>query len=1019
VASGATVLALGTTLIAGVSGTGSAAENAPGAPGQQPATWAPANKQGFGTSKTLESKVWYTLQDGGLSEVYYPDLGTPSVRDMQFVVSDGSTFAERESDSTARQAKLLDPKALVYQQVNTAKSGKWRITKTYVTDPDRSTLLLDVDFESLTGAPYRLYAVYNPRLSNGKANENNDTGRTDGDALVAQDDRTGSALVSSPAFAETSSGYLGASDGWTDLRSDYRMDWHHDAQSNGNVVQTGRLPVTGVADSRKATVALGFGGNGGEALSTARASLAAGYPVVSTRYATGWHDYVATLKPPPASLRTDQEKAVYNSSVMVLASHEDKTYRGAFVASPTMPWAWGTNPGLENPSGAYHLVWARDVSGKAGGLMTAGDTAAAQRALHYLFKRQQKGDGSFPQNSKLDGSEHWTNTQMDEVAAPIVLAWTLGKTDPDNWGHVKRAADYIVNNGPVTKQERWENQGGYSPATIAAEIAGLVTAADIAKINGDGDAERRYLAKADEWQAKVKDWTLTTNGPYNPKPYFLRITKDGNPNNGTTYDVGDSGPSAADQRTIVDPSYLELVRLGVLPADDPDIRTTMQVVDAQLAENTPSGQHWHRYNFDGYGERRDGGEWNFGHPQNSRTTLGRLWPLFAGERGEYELAAGQDASARLTAMAATATEGGLLPEQVWNNTAPAGQNGIVAGRPTNSATPLGWAHGQFVRLAWSIQEGRSLSTPSIVACRYTGAGCAGTEPPGAPGKPVASEVTATSVKLTWTAAAPGTDPVTGYDVHRVSTPDTVVVTTTGTSATVTGLRPDTAYRFYVTAKDRTGARGAPSPVTEVRTADGPPLTPPSPPGNPSASGTTSTSTTLTWTASTPGSSPVAGYTVLRRDAGGDVPIANTEATSLQITGLTPATAHRFVVIARGADGATSPPSTPVDVTTTRGGAAKVAYQVQSDWGAGFTAEITITNTGPTPITDWVLAFSFAGDQRLANGWSAQWSQSGQAVTARSEGHNARIGPGDSVTIGFIGSGTATVPTTFTVNGASA
>jgi glucoamylase len=542
-----------------------------------------------------------------------------------------------------------------------------------------------------------------------------DSGGSQGDALTARDSKTGSALVASPGFTETSTGYLGSSDGWQDLRGDFRMDWHFGDAAGGNIVQTGRTALTGVGDHRGLTMALGFGGTNSEALTTARTSLNAGFGAVSGNYVQGWHDYVGGLKKPPANLHTATEKKVYNASVMVLAAVEDKTFRGAFVASPTMPWSWGTNPDLENPSGAYHLVWARDVSGKAGGLIAAGDTAAAERALSFLFNRQQKADGSFPQNSVVDGTEHWTNTQMDEVADPIMLAWQLGKKDAGVWSHVKRAADYIVANGPQTIQERWENQGGYSPATIGAEIAALVCAADIAKANSDRASQKKYLDTADEWRSKVKTWTVTANGPYNPKPYFLRITKDGNPNAGTTYNIGDSGPDNVDQRSIVDTSFLELVRLGVLPPDDRAVTNSLKVVDDQLGENTPNGQFWHRYNFDGYGEQSDGTGWNFGFEPGSQATRGRLWPLFAGERGEYEIAAGKNADARLTAMAATANQGDLLAEQVWDNSAPPG---FTPGTPSFSATPLGWTHGQYVRLAWSINAGESIGTPSIVACRY-------------------------------------------------------------------------------------------------------------------------------------------------------------------------------------------------------------------------------------------------------------------------------------------------------------
>src|SRR6476646_9340000 len=186
-----------------------AAKTAPGAPGER-ALWTAADKDGFGTSHSTKSKVWHTLNDGELTEVYYPRLDTPAFRDLQFVVSDGKTFAERE---------------------------------TYVADPARNALLVDVDFTSRTGKPLDLYALADPALSN---NGNDDSGSTAGGALLAQDASAGEALVASPGFTRTSVGYLGTSDGWTDLRPDFRMDAAYDSAPNGNVVQTGRTALDGV-----------------------------------------------------------------------------------------------------------------------------------------------------------------------------------------------------------------------------------------------------------------------------------------------------------------------------------------------------------------------------------------------------------------------------------------------------------------------------------------------------------------------------------------------------------------------------------------------------------------------------------------------------------------------------------------------------------------------------------------------------------------------------------------------------
>jgi glucoamylase len=725
-----------------------------------PAVWTEADKDGFGTSTTESSKVWYTIDDGELTEVYYPDIGTPSVRDLQFIVSDGKTFAELETEATNHQVQLVgDGQALVYRQINTDKSGNYRITKTYVTDPARSTVLVDVNFVSLSGKPYQLYAIYDPSLNNGGTD---DSATSEGARLLASDDGVSnpgvaSALVGAPGFTQVSSGHLGASDGWTDLKDDYKMDWDYRSASNGNVVQTAKTSLSGLPNSQRLTLSLGFGSNTDNALQGTQASLKSGFQTVQTNYQTRWHGYLDSLGDRPESVSGSALlRSTYDVSAMMMRAHEDKTYHGASIASPSMPWVWGgvgakgnsllDNRGPDDTSGAYHLVWARDLYQAATTMLAMGDRAGAERALDFLFEKQQKPDGSFPQNSYVNGNQRWENTQLDEVSFPLILAWQLGRTDSATYhDHVKKAADYVVANGPGTPQERWENQGGYSPATIAAEIAGLVSAAEIARINHDQASAELYLAKADEWQEKVESWTVTTNGPLDNGPYYLRIAKDPMPNNdiedlpdpnaGTTYNIGDSGPNNVDQRRVVDTSYLELVRLGVKPPNDQNILNTLEVVDSTemlgyqkigLKVNTPNGTFWHRFNFDGYGETRNGAPWDIGFTPcdittclTTQNTIGRAWPIFAGERGEYLLAADRPgAESHLQAMANTGNEGYMLPEQVWDENLPSGQPGFPRGEGTFSATPLAWSHAQFIRLAWSIDAGHPVEQPKIVYDRY-------------------------------------------------------------------------------------------------------------------------------------------------------------------------------------------------------------------------------------------------------------------------------------------------------------
>ncbi|MGY1715647.1 glycoside hydrolase family 15 protein [Geodermatophilus sp. SYSU D01106] len=697
-----------------VGGPPEGADQAPGYPGEA-ADWSPGDKDGFGTAiGALDSTAWYTLNDGTLSEVFAPRIDTPSSRDTQFVVSDGTTFAEREDEATDSVVELVDERALVYRQVNTATSGRYRITKTYTTDPDRPAVLVDVRFESLDGQPYDVYLLHDAALG---LNANDDTGRSDGGRLLATDGALSSAVVASAGLTDTSSGYLERSDGWADLRDDFVLDDAWEARTPGNVVQIGRTALTGVEGGQDLTLALGFGTTEDDAAQAADAALDRGFDDALAAYSEGWHGYLDGLAPVPAS--AGQWRTEYLVSAMVVAASEDKTFRGGFIASPGKPWAWANE--LQHFP-VYHEVWSRDLYQHATALIAMGDEAAAERALDHLWTVQQRPDGSFPQNARLDGEAVFGGLQMDEVALPIVLAWQLGRTGPEDWERVRLSADFIVAEGPDTEQERWENLAGWSPNTIAAEIAGLVTAADIARDNGDDARAGTYLATADDWRARLAEWTVTTTGPLSPEPYYLRITDDGDSDAGTQIQIADGGP-LVDQREVLDPSFLDLVRLGIVPADDPVVANTLRLVDEQLGYDTANGRFWHRSSFDGYGERADGTQWEPVDP-GSRETIGRGWPLLTGERGEFELALGGDAAAtaqeRLDTMARAADdESFFMAEQVWDDQPPSAEGTeYVPGEPTFSATPLSWTHGGFVRLAHAVDAGRPVDTPAVVACHF-------------------------------------------------------------------------------------------------------------------------------------------------------------------------------------------------------------------------------------------------------------------------------------------------------------
>lgn len=670
-----------------------AAQDAPGAPGETP-SWTAASKEGVGTSMTAESKVWFTLGGGILNEVYYPRVDVADSRTLEFAVSDGKRLLI-ESRDMRHGIERLDDRSLVFRQTSRDSTGRVRISKTYVTDPDRNTLLIDVTF---TGAPGdRLYVLYHPALGN---TGYGDTASTENGALVAREGEIASALVSSSGFAESSNGFAGVNDGYEDLMLNRRLTTSYSRAVGGNVVQVARI-----ARPAHFTLALGFGSTPDSAIAAARGSLRTGFAAARAKYSRGWHDYLASLvKVDPAYQKQ------FDLAAMVVRAHEDKTYQGAIIASMSIPWGFAISS--EKPNvGGYHLVWARDLYEAATSLMVAGDSATARRALRYLFDVQQKPDGSFPQNSWLDGRPYWTSQQMDENSYPIVLAWQLGVTDGETWSkHIRPEAEYVMEHGPATQQERWEEVSGYSPSTIAAEIAGLVCAAEIARINGaEADADR-YLAKADEWASNLEKWLVTHTGHLGgelaQRGYYIRIDDNEDPNDGFKLDVHNGG-GVWDERDVVDQGFIELVRLGIRPANDSIIVNSLKIIDSTIRVETPNGPTFYRYNHDGYGETWFGGPW-------LGEGVGRIWPIFAGERGEYEVARGGDPSIYLKAMMGFANAGGMIPEQVWDRPNP-GQSSFDFGAGTGSATPLVWSMGQFMRLAVAAKEKRVVEQPSIVA----------------------------------------------------------------------------------------------------------------------------------------------------------------------------------------------------------------------------------------------------------------------------------------------------------------
>jgi glucoamylase len=714
--------------------SGGSAPNPPGSP----SIWTPSNNSILGTAANTTSDVWFTGYNGIIGEVFFPTADTPNTTDLQFLIGDsGHTWMDEEKAATTSLVQLYDNHSLAWVVTNTAGNGKYRITKTVYTDPTRNSLIQQVTFTALSGtlSSYLLYILYNPTMNNAGNNNTSSTQVYNGATMLVTTDSSGafaSALAASIPFQSsmTSSGFVGVNDGWTDLKGssncgssscpDYTMNYTYDSANNGNTAQTALLDLSngGTIQTQSATsitfnLVLSFGQSSGGTSSTTSAeqtlagTLSDNFATMLSTYVAQWHTFDNDLNSPPAvgntaSIQQARQQEYYLAANVLKASQDKQT--GAFVAGLGTPWGASNRDG----DNGYHLVWERDMYEFSSALIVAGDTADPKRALLWAFDMQQEPDGHFPQNSYVSGAPFWNGIQMDEQAFPIILAWKLGVTDSVNYqNHIKAAANYILNHGPQTGEERWEENGGYSPSTIAAEIAGLACAADIARMNGDTASQTLYNNAADYWQAMVQNWTFTNTGPLGGNYYFERIDSDSNPNDGATITIANGG-GTYDERSIVDAGFLEFVRHGVMPANSPYITLSLPVIDSTIQQTVNGNSYWYRYNHDGYGEHADGTDYN-------SIGIGRLWPILTGERGVYSIAAGSSADAYLTAMMASANPSGMFPEQVWDSAAP---SGYTPGTPTKSMDPLNWAMGEFITLLFSASTNAIADIPSIVPSRY-------------------------------------------------------------------------------------------------------------------------------------------------------------------------------------------------------------------------------------------------------------------------------------------------------------
>jgi len=735
----------------------------PEGPSEQP-NWTTGEKYGVGTvadhGESDPSRVWFTLTEGALTEVRFPRVDLMNFRTLDFLIvaRDGSEYTVRthnetrrddDADTVERQVVPTEDDALCFEhritETGDGQGHEWTLAVEYAADPEHDAVVSDVAFDSANDTAYDVYVVGDVALANTGTRDRGMrlgeggrrhlaargasayTGQSDAPLLVDEDGEGYSvavALTATERFEWATVGGAGSAE-LQEFFTTGERPAERERIDDGNVVLIGHL---GGGHSLRSELALGFArrADTAAALGEAAGALSQGYDDVRESYAAGWRAFLAD-KPLPESVGDDAALAnQYRSALMCLLAVEDKTYRGASIASPSVPWGEAVNAEEQRGYG-YNFVWSRDLYQVFTVFNAVGDVETATEQLSYIYEYQQDDSGFIPQNTYVNGITRWGGEQMDNISFPQVMAYHLHEAGvelsdaPYSYENIRRSADYVARNGPQSAQERWEEEAGYSPSSIAAEIAGLACAGKLALTAGERGDALVWLALADAWTNDVEGLTATETGTerHEHTPYYVRVTRDGDPDAGHLRTLANGGPTL-DERDIIDAGFLELVRLGIKPPDDAVIRNSVREVDDTIRVDVADGAAFYRYNGDGYGERArvdKGAPWSV-----TNEGKGRLWPLLTGERAEYELRAGDgDAllqpAQSLKTMQGFANSGRMIAEQVWDREYGTDYNWAF-GEGTGSATPLAWSMAQYVRLAHGIDAGEPVETPAFVRERY-------------------------------------------------------------------------------------------------------------------------------------------------------------------------------------------------------------------------------------------------------------------------------------------------------------
>ena len=669
-----------------------------GWPGIAP-TFAAGDKDMVTTSLGA-SRVWATVGAGVINEVFWPTTSRPQLRDLGFLVTGTDFWVEVKRTASYTIATIDDTVPL---PTITHDDERFRLELRIVCDPDRDAVLVRYRLDAV-GDPdpaLRIHLLAAPHLG-GSGHHN--SARVNEHVLCASHDQEHLAIVAGDPYALVSAGFVGVSDGWQDLAQHSVPTWSFETATDGNVALFATLGALA------GEIAIAFATTSAGAQTLARSALSAGFDDIAHLAAVGWFAWAADV----ASFAdtTAPRAKLARTSAMVLKAHEDRTFPGAIVASLATPWG-----AAHDDPGGYHLVWPRDCAETGLALAAIGLGHDALRTALFLAATQSD-DGSWPQNFTPGGDPYWTGSQLDETALPVILAVKLlelgiARAEDRTLAHmVRTAARSIAARAPFTDQDRWEETGGLSPFTLAATIAALAGAAASGWLNG---ADATYAQSlADWWNTQIEDLCYVSgsaiDATYGTEGHYERIALQGRHGNRGSIVLANRSGERIEIERLVGVEFLAFVRYGLRGPHDPRVRDTVTIIDGELRRDTPTGPLYHRYQNDGYGEHEDGSPFD-------GSGIGRLWPLLAGERGMFALDAGEDARPYLDAMVASTSLGGLLPEQVWDS-APIESRRLATGKPSGSATPLVWAHAEYLKLLVASTKATRADRLDSVVARY-------------------------------------------------------------------------------------------------------------------------------------------------------------------------------------------------------------------------------------------------------------------------------------------------------------